>query len=99
MRDFVVFTRACRQRGRSLSSVSYLALGFLALTVSGHSARAQIGAEGTSGASGTALEEVIVTAVKRSTDSAAGTKSNMPLIETPQSITVIPRALLDLQNP
>jgi iron complex outermembrane receptor protein len=82
---------ACRHR-RHLSSLAFV---FFVVTISGHPAQAQNAAAAASGAS---LEEVIVTGVKRSSDSSAGTKTNMPLIETPQSISVIPRDLLDLQG-
>jgi iron complex outermembrane receptor protein len=49
--------------------------------------------------SGSGVEEIIVTAARRDTNSSAGTKTNTPLIATAQSLTVIPRDLLDLQNP
>ncbi len=49
-------------------------------------------------AGGNSVEEIIVTGVKHSASSAAGTKTNTPLIETPQSVTVIPRDVLEEQG-
>ncbi|MGC1301984.1 MAG: TonB-dependent siderophore receptor [Caulobacteraceae bacterium] len=46
----------------------------------------------------TSVSEVVVTGARNDTDASAGTKSDTPLVETPQSITVITRDELDLRG-
>jgi iron complex outermembrane recepter protein len=44
------------------------------------------------------ISEVVVTGARSDTQASAGTKSDTPLVETPQSITVVDRSQLDLLN-
>lgn len=69
-----------------------VALGAL-LWVAGNAAWADDVAPGNA-----SVSEVVVTGARTDTDASAGTKSNTPLIETPQSITVIGRDELDLRG-
>src|SRR5438128_426752 len=72
----------------------------LAISVCASSARAE--APGDAGRAGDLLEEIIITADKKDSFGAdyvqAGTFRNARVMDTPLTVTILPRALLDAQQ-
>lgn len=78
------------------SSIRFDAIAITALVLSGLAAPAIVIAQE---ASDREIEEIVVTAPEYvSTGSRSATKSDLPLVETPQSVTVISRDMIDLLN-
>ena len=75
-----------KKRSVRLTVLGGAALGVLLMASQG--ARAEASADGAS--------EIVVTGARLRNESTAGAKTDTPLIETPQSITVVDRAQLDL---